>query len=143
MLPFCGYNMADYFGHWLEIGKDATRRKLPQIFYVNWFRKDADGKFLWPGFGENSRVLKWVFERSTARPRPGDARSGWCPAEGASTPTGSTSAEDEMASCCDVDPDGWRDQLPQMQRALRPVRRPPAQAIGEQLAALEERVGNA
>src|SRR6202165_4829858 len=63
MLPFCGYNMADYFSHWLEIGKATDSSNLPKMFYVNWFRKDADGRWLWPGFGENSRVLEWVFER--------------------------------------------------------------------------------
>ena len=71
MLPFCGYNMADYWAHWLDVGRATTPEALPRIFYVNWFRRDADGRFLWPGFGENSRVLEWMFRRCD-----GDGRGG-------------------------------------------------------------------
>ena len=67
MLPFCGYHMGDYFAHWLEIGEKGAPAKLPRVYYVNWFRKDDDGRFLWPGYGENCRVLKWIYERVTGQ----------------------------------------------------------------------------
>lgn len=79
MLPFCGYHMGDYFRHWLDIGEHTDRRLLPKIFYVNWFRKGADGKYLWPGFGENCRVLKWVFERVDGSDNGCERPFGWVP----------------------------------------------------------------
>jgi phosphoenolpyruvate carboxykinase (GTP) len=93
MLPFCGYNMGDYFAHWLEVGERAAPAKLPKIYYVNWFRKGADGSFLWPGFGENSRVLKWIIERLEGR------------ADGVPTPIGVVPrAEDLDLAGLDLDP---------------------------------------
>ena len=82
MLPFCGYNMADYFQHWLDIGAKGDADKLPKIFYVNWFRKDADGKFIWPGFGENSRVLEYVFRRCNGEGETRETAIGLVPGEG-------------------------------------------------------------
>src|SRR6185369_8559914 len=83
MLPFCGYNMADYMGHWLATGQKADASKLPRIYYVNWFRKSPEGKFLWPGYGENSRVLKWIFERVTGTGPAMPSPIGNLPAPGA------------------------------------------------------------
>lgn len=79
MLPFCGYNMADYFSHWLHIGKLADKEKLPKIFHVNWFRKSKDGKFLWPGFGDNIRVIKWIFEQCDNTPNRKESPIGFIP----------------------------------------------------------------
>ena len=83
MLPFCGYHMGDYFAHWLAIGEQADADKLPKLFYVNWFRKGADGKFLWPGYGENSRVLAWVFDRCDDAAAARDTAIGRVPDAGA------------------------------------------------------------
>ena len=114
MLPFCGYNMADYFAHWIKAG-EREGAQLPRIFYVNWFRKDADGKFLWPGFGENSRVLEWVFRRCDGSAeavetadRPAARR------RARSTPRASTSTSEAMRELLSVDEDLVREQLPQV-----------------------------
>jgi phosphoenolpyruvate carboxykinase (GTP) len=113
MLPFCGYNMADYFGHWLSIGRREGAR-LPKIFYVNWFRKDEDGKFMWPGYGENSRVLAWVFRRCEGSAEAVETEIGLVPAEGEIDTSGLEVAPETMARLLEVDTDGWKQQLPQM-----------------------------
>ena len=112
MLPFCGYNMADYWGHWLEIGKHAGA-KLPKIYYVNWFRKSAGGDFLWPGFGENGRVLKWVFERCEGTAKSIETPIGNLPAENALDLSGLDEiSRDDVNELLQVDVDGWLAELP-------------------------------
>jgi phosphoenolpyruvate carboxykinase (GTP) len=115
MLPFCGYNMADYFAHWLEIGR-RQGAQLPRIFGVNWFRKDEDGKFLWPGFGDNSRVLAWIFRRCEGTASAEDSPIGLVPSvgDGGVDTTGLDISDDAMAQLLEIDTDGWRGQLPQM-----------------------------
>jgi phosphoenolpyruvate carboxykinase (GTP) len=112
MLPFCGYHMGDYFAHWLRIGESADADKLPRLFYVNWFRKDADGKFLWPGYGENSRVLAWVFERCAGRAEAVDTPIGRLPAPGALPVEGLDLAPGAVEELLSVSEDDWRAELP-------------------------------
>ncbi|HLW82287.1 MAG TPA: phosphoenolpyruvate carboxykinase (GTP) [Candidatus Acidoferrales bacterium] len=108
MLPFCGYNMADYFGHWLEMGKRAARP--PKIFHVNWFRKGDDGKFLWPGYGENVRVLKWMLERIEGRGKAVETPIGYVPTEDALDLSGLNISADAMRNLLNVDPAVWADE---------------------------------
>jgi phosphoenolpyruvate carboxykinase (GTP) len=112
MLPFCGYNMADYFAHWLEIGASADPDKLPKIFYVNWFRKDADGHFLWPGYGDNSRVLEWVFERVSGKGDAVETPIGHVPAPGAIDVSGLDLSKEDMDELLRVDTAEWRAEVP-------------------------------
>jgi phosphoenolpyruvate carboxykinase (GTP) len=140
MLPFCGYNMADYFGHWLEIGESADPEKLPRIFYVNWFRKDDDGKFLWPGYGENSRVLEWVFERVSGRGEAVETPIGLVPAPGAIDTEGLDLTDDQMAKLLDVDAAEWREEVPRIREhyAIFGDRLP--SELGAEVDRLEERL---
>ena len=114
MLPFCGYNMADYFAHWLSVGAKADASKLPQIFFVNWFRRDEDGRFLWPGYGENSRVLKWVFERVNGSVDAVKTPIGLLPAAGSLDLNGLDVSKDDLDELLKVDADGWKSALPQI-----------------------------
>ena len=139
MLPFCGYNMADYFAHWLKLGRrDGVQ--LPKVFMVNWFRKDESGRFLWPGFGENSRVLAWVFERCDERGGAQETPIGLVPAQGALDTDGLEISPEEMAKLLDVDPEEWREQLPQIREhyAIFGDRLPGE--LARQLEVLEQRL---
>ena len=115
MLPFCGYHMADYFCHWLKIGR-REGAKPPRIFYVNWFRKDTDGKFLWPGYGENSRVLAWIFRRCQGEAKAIETVIGLVPpiGEGGIDVDGLAITPEAMAELLEIDLEGWKQQLPQM-----------------------------
>ena len=107
MLPFCGYNMADYWGHWLKIGGFTTPEKLPRIYSVNWFRKDTNGKFIWPGFGENARVLEWIVNRLSDKAEAVDTPIGRIPAPGALNTDGLDVTQDQMAELFAVNADSW------------------------------------
>jgi phosphoenolpyruvate carboxykinase (GTP) len=114
MLPFCGYNMADYFAHWLSMGASTAAENLPKIFFVNWFRRDADGRYLWPGFGENSRVLKWVFERVDDAVGAVSTPIGLLPAPGSLDVEGLDVSPDDLVELLSVQPEGWLEAVPQI-----------------------------
>ena len=114
MLPFCGYNYADYFAHWLSMTDRTDRSKLPKIFFVNWFRRDEDGRFLWPGFGENSRVLKWVFERVDGDSSAIDTPIGKLPTREAIDLDGLEIDDGDIDALLEVDTDGWKAAIPQI-----------------------------
>ena len=108
MLPFCGYNMADYFGHWLEMGPKL--KKPPRIFHVNWFRRDAAGKFLWPGYGENVRVLKWMLDRIEGRAGATDTPIGCVPTPASLTLDGLSISRDALDELLYVNPADWTEE---------------------------------
>jgi phosphoenolpyruvate carboxykinase (GTP) len=111
MLPFCGYNMGDYFGHWITIGKKAGA-KLPKIFYVNWFLKDENGKFLWPGYGENSRVLAYIFDRCNGKGEAVNTAIGKVPAPSAINIEGLAGVDEvKMAKLLEVNPELWKAEI--------------------------------
>jgi phosphoenolpyruvate carboxykinase (GTP) len=142
MLPFCGYNMGDYFAHWLKIGA-RPGAKMPKIFYVNWFRRDADGTFLWPGYGENSRVLAWVFGRCAGHSEAVETAIGYLPPVGETgiDRTGLDVSDEAMAELLRVDTAGWTAQLEQVADHFAKFGdRLPAQLRSE-LEQLEQRLG--
>jgi phosphoenolpyruvate carboxykinase (GTP) len=110
MLPFCGYHMGDYFKHWIKLGQSHDEAKLPKIFFVNWFRKDKDGQFMWPGYGENSRVLAWIFDRCDNKDNFVETAIGKLPKPGAIEPPKGVS-EEVMKELCSVDTGGWKAEI--------------------------------
>ena len=114
MLPFCGYNMADYWAHWLKIG-GRTGARLPKIFYVNWFRKNADGKFIWPGFGENSRVLKWIFDRCEGTVGGTETPIGTLPTKEDLDLSGLDLPAEDLDAVLRLDTKGWLSEIPSME----------------------------
>ena len=144
MLPFCGYNMGDYFGHWLEIGrKGAAQGKLPKIFCVNWFRKSAEGKFMWPGFGDNSRVLAWIFARCSGKGEFKDTAIGIMPTEAAIDRTGIENevTEADLAELLKVDVEGWKRELEMIKEHFAKFGDRLPEELKKQLAGLEARLG--
>jgi len=140
MKPFCGYNMGDYFQHWFAMG-ERLGSKAPRIFYVNWFRKSPDGKFLWPGFSDNSRVLKWMCDRVDGRVSAQESPIGLMPNDGDLDLTGLTINPDDMKELMSVKADAWKAELPDIEAhfATFGIRLP--RKLKEQLAALARRLG--
>jgi phosphoenolpyruvate carboxykinase (GTP) len=140
MIPFCGYNMADYFQHWINVAGQHPSQ-MPRIFVVNWFRKDSDGKFLWPGYGENSRVLEWVFRRCNGEGETVETPIGLVPAEGELNLSGLDISDEAMHELLTVDGEKVKAQLPQVEQFLGQFGDKLPAEITEQLDALKQRLG--
>ncbi len=110
MLPFCGYNMGDYFSHWLNMGGKTTTDKLPRIYFVNWFRKDEHGKFIWPGYGENVRVLKWIVDRLEGQAEAHDTPIGRLPTAASLDTSGLSLSEHQLHLLLSVDRSVWKEE---------------------------------
>jgi phosphoenolpyruvate carboxykinase (GTP) len=139
MLAFCGYNMGDYFSHWLKIGKRAGA-KLPKIFYINWFRQDQSGKFLWPGFGENSRVLKWIFERCDGKVHARETPIGRIPEMADLDTSGLNMQAAHVEQLLGVDVDGWLAEVPRIKEHFAHFGRQLPEGLSSEAKALEERL---
>ncbi|MBA2391108.1 MAG: phosphoenolpyruvate carboxykinase (GTP), partial [Geodermatophilaceae bacterium] len=141
MLPFTGYNAGDYLNHWVETGKSADAAKLPKIFYVNWFRRGEDGRFLWPGFGENSRVLKWVIERIEGTAAAEETAIGRVPGPSALDTAGLDVAAEDLVAALDVNAEEWRQELPMIREWFDTFGDALPTTMRDELDALEQRLG--
>ena len=141
MLPFCGYNMGDYFAHWLKIGQSADPAKLPRMFYVNWFRKDASGRFLWPGFGENSRVLKWIIQRLSGDAKAVTTPIGYLPAPGSLDLDGLDISWADLDLLLTVDTQAWKLEAEHIPEFFRTFHRHLPARLWELQQELADRLG--
>lgn len=140
MLPFCGYNMGDYFKHWLEIGKVADPKKLPKIFHVNWFRKDVNGKFLWPGYGENIRVIKWIFDQCDETPNSLKSPIGLLPQKDAIDISGLNISEETMNELFKIDIANWKKEVENIREFYKTFGDDLPTELMNELNALEKRL---
>ncbi len=140
MLPFLGYHAGDYFAHWVKLGKHADAMKLPKVFYVNWFRRDAENKFVWPGFGENIRVLKWAIERLEGTATAVDTPIGRVPAPGALDTAGLDVSDDQLATALEVHLDEWRAEVPGIQAWFDKIGEKVPSALRDELESLKQRL---
>jgi phosphoenolpyruvate carboxykinase (GTP) len=143
MLPFCGYHMGSYFAHWIAMGKKTAVGKLPKIFYVNWFRKNSEGKFLWPGFGENSRVLKWIFDRVAGAGGAEETPIGFVPRAEDLDLNGLNLPPAAVKELLQVDRDGWLGELPDIQKHFDQFSPQLPSALQEELQTLKQRLERA
>ncbi len=140
MLPFCGYHMGDYFGHWLRMGQMSSPQKLPHIFFVNWFRKGPDGSFLWPGFGDNIRVIKWCFERIDGTRRAQKTAIGYLPEEGDLDISDLSLAPDALHELTHIDKESWKIEVRQLEQYFTLFGDKLPVGIREELHKLKERL---
>ena len=141
MLPFLGYNVGDYFQHWIDLGKNADESKLPKVFYVNWFRRGDDKRFLWPGFGENSRVLKWIVERIEHKAAGVETPIGVVPTAEALDIDGLDTTVDDVAEALAVNTDEWKAEIPLIQEWFDFVGEKLPTGIQDEFDALKQRLG--
>ena len=140
MLPFCGYHMGDYFGHWVKIGETAPdKTKLPKIFNVNWFRKSAQGKFLWPGYGDNIRVLQWIFERVEGKAAADETAIGYVPQLGSINTAGLEGVDANMPELLAVDKNQWKDELDLVREQYAAFGAHLPEELAKQIIAIEQR----
>jgi phosphoenolpyruvate carboxykinase (GTP) len=141
MLPFCGYNMGDYFAHWLSFAQRTDRSKLPKVYFVNWFRKNAEGKFMWPGYGENSRILKWICERVDGTGQAQKTAIGNVPTADALDLSGSEVTVEQLQQLLQVDVEGWKNEIADVAANYAKFGSRLPAALNAQLDNLKQRLG--